>query len=118
MAVELVRVVLLTLVMEDLVGLVEEEVTLIVELDKQDYNQHLLVEDMEMRVETAHHHHPNGAVAVAVELANKEKMEVHHVEDTVVMEDYMILVEQTDTMRVVVQEQTATTQTIIYNLAV
>ena len=118
MAVELVRVVLLTLVMEDLVGLVEEEVTPIVELDKQDYNQHLLVEDMEMRVETAHHHHPNGVEAVAVELANKEKMEVHHVEDTVVMGDYMILVEQTDTMRVVVQEQTATTQTIIYNLAV
>ena len=71
-----------------------------------------------MRVDSAHHHQENVVEAVAVELANKEKMELHHVEDMVVMENYMILVEQTDTMRVVVQEQTATTQITTYNLVV
>ena len=97
---------------------VVEEVTLTQEHVNQVYNQVLHLVDLETMVVTAHLHLPTGVVAVAVELANKEKMEVHHVEDMVVMENYMILVEQTDTMRVVVQEQTATTQITTYNLVV
>ena len=76
-----------THVQEDVVV---EEVTLTQEHVNQVYNQVLHLVDLETMVATAHLHLPIGVVAVAVELANKDKTDLHHVEETVVMDCYLI----------------------------
>ena len=76
-----------THVQEDVVV---EEVTLTQEHVNQVYNQVLHLVDLETTVATAHLHLPTGVVAVAVELVNKDKMDQHPVEETVVMDCYLI----------------------------
>ena len=64
---------------------VVEEVTLTLVNVNQVYNQVLHLVDSVNTVVTAHLHPLTGVVAVAVELANKDKMDLHQKEEWAVM---------------------------------